>query len=158
MSPNTLHQQLLERINARKANIAVIGLGYVGLPLAVEFARAGFRVTGVEAGPARLAALKRGRSYIGDVASADLARLTMPAVVLTGQQDIPRPVAAGRQMATALGCPFVELPGAGHISSLETPGAVTDHLLSFLARVFPTVREPEEKLPEPEEPIAEIEE
>jgi UDP-N-acetyl-D-glucosamine dehydrogenase len=44
--------------------------------LAVEFARAGFRVTGVEAGPARLAALKRGRSYIGDVASADLARLT----------------------------------------------------------------------------------
>ena len=52
------------------ASIGIVGLGYVGLPLAVEFARAGFRVTGVEAGAARLAALKRGRSYIGDVADA----------------------------------------------------------------------------------------
>jgi pimeloyl-ACP methyl ester carboxylesterase len=77
---------------------------------------------------------------------------------MTGQQDIPRPVAEGRQMATAMGCPFVELPGAGHISSLETPGAVTDRLLGFLARVFPKTPEPEEKPLEPEDPIAETDE
>ena len=91
-------------------------------------------------------------------ALADLARLTLPAVVMTGQQDIPRPVAEGRQMATAMGCPFIELPGAGHISSLETPGAVTDRLLGFLARVYPKAPEPEEKPLEPEDPIAEIDE
>jgi len=91
-------------------------------------------------------------------ALADLARLTLPAVVMTGQQDIPRPVAEGRQMATAMGCAFIELPGAGHISSLETPGAVTDRLLGFLARVFPKAPEPEEKPLEPGDPIAEIDE
>jgi pimeloyl-ACP methyl ester carboxylesterase len=91
-------------------------------------------------------------------ALADLARLTLPAVVMTGQQDIPRPVAEGRQMATAMGCPFIELPGAGHISSLETPGAVTDHLRAFLAQALPKPPEPAEKPLEPEDPIAEIEE
>ena len=55
--------------------IGVVGLGYVGLPLAVEFARAGFRVTGVEVSAARAAELKRGRSYIGDVPGAEIARL-----------------------------------------------------------------------------------
>ena len=91
-------------------------------------------------------------------AMADLARLTLPAVVMTGEEDIPRPVAEGRQMATAMGCPFIELPGAGHISSLETPGAVTDHLLEFLARVFSKAAEPDEKPREPDDPIAELDE
>jgi UDP-N-acetyl-D-glucosamine dehydrogenase len=57
------------------ARIGVVGLGYVGLPLAIEFARAGMRVTGVEASPVRMAALKRGRSYIGDVSDSELSRL-----------------------------------------------------------------------------------
>ncbi|MFI5346831.1 MAG: nucleotide sugar dehydrogenase [Elusimicrobiota bacterium] len=57
-------------------SVGIVGLGYVGLPLAVEFARAGFRVTGIEASPARIGALKRGRSYIGDVPDAEIARLT----------------------------------------------------------------------------------
>ena len=39
---------LRDRIESRTASIAVVGLGYVGLPLAVEFARAGFRVTGID--------------------------------------------------------------------------------------------------------------
>jgi UDP-N-acetyl-D-glucosamine dehydrogenase len=63
------------KLLAAKARVGVVGLGYVGLPLAVEFARAGFRVTGVEAGAARAASLRRGRSYIGDVPSAEVARL-----------------------------------------------------------------------------------
>src|ERR1035437_9310675 len=58
------------------ARIGVVGLGYVGLPLAVEFARAGFRVVGVEASPARTKSLKRGRSYIEDVPDSEIKRLT----------------------------------------------------------------------------------
>jgi pimeloyl-ACP methyl ester carboxylesterase len=66
---------------------------------------------------------------------ADLSRLFMPAMVMTGAEDSARPVHEGRQMAEALGCRFIELPGAGHISSLETPDAVNQHLLRFLAEV-----------------------
>ncbi len=54
----------------KRPRVGIVGLGYVGLPLAVEFARAGFAVSGVEASPARASALKRGRSYIGDVPDA----------------------------------------------------------------------------------------
>ena len=56
-----------ERLKRRTARIGVIGLGYVGLPLAVEFAKAGFRVTGFEINPGRVERLNRGRSYIQDV-------------------------------------------------------------------------------------------
>ena len=66
---------LERKLSGGAARIGVVGLGYVGLPLAVEFARAGFSVTGVEAFAARAAALKRGRSYIGDVPSAEVAGL-----------------------------------------------------------------------------------
>ncbi len=60
------------RISSRTARIAVVGLGYVGLPLVVAFARAGFPVTGVDVDEGKVAALNAGRSYIGDVADEDL--------------------------------------------------------------------------------------
>ena len=44
----SLHALLLDRIRSKKANVGVIGLGYVGLPLALEFARHGFSVTGFD--------------------------------------------------------------------------------------------------------------
>ena len=55
--------------------IAIIGLGYVGLPLATAFADAGVDVVGIEAVAERCALVNAGESYIQDVASADLARL-----------------------------------------------------------------------------------
>ena len=55
---------LLDRIRARDARIGVIGLGYVGLPLAVEFARAGFTVTGFDVDARKTAQINCGRSYI----------------------------------------------------------------------------------------------
>jgi UDP-N-acetyl-D-glucosamine dehydrogenase len=58
---------LLKKIEDRTATIAVIGLGYVGLPMCVEFARAGFPVIGIDNNPARVADLKEGHSYILDV-------------------------------------------------------------------------------------------
>ena len=70
-SPNTA--STLERIRARQARVGVIGLGYVGLPLVVEFARAGFDVTGFDVDASKTEQINAGRSYIPDVAEADLA-------------------------------------------------------------------------------------
>ncbi len=67
--------RLSRRIARRTARVGVIGLGYVGLPLAVEFANEGFRVTGIDLDPERVAGVRRGRSYILDVPSEDLRRL-----------------------------------------------------------------------------------
>ncbi len=64
---------LAERIQNHTASIAVIGQGYVGLPLALEFARRGFRVTGLDTDPDRVAALTLGQAHSPDVSSADLA-------------------------------------------------------------------------------------
>src|SRR5262249_25053919 len=55
------------------ARVGVIGLGYVGLPLAVEFARAGFTVTGFDVDSRKIDEISAGRSYIPDVSAADLA-------------------------------------------------------------------------------------
>lgn len=56
-----------EKISSKKANVAVVGLGYVGLPLAVTVASAGFSVIGIEKSGEKLALLKKGKSYIKDV-------------------------------------------------------------------------------------------
>jgi UDP-N-acetyl-D-glucosamine dehydrogenase len=64
---------LKEKIDGRQARIGVIGLGYVGLPLAVEFCHAGFDVTGFDVDESKITEINAGRSYIGDVSSTDLA-------------------------------------------------------------------------------------
>src|SRR5471032_2737001 len=64
---------LLDRIRGKQARIGVIGLGYVGLPLAVEFARGGFDVTGFDVDVSKVAEINAGRSYIPDVPQAELA-------------------------------------------------------------------------------------
>jgi len=69
----TNKQALIEKISARTARIGVIGLGYVGLPLAVEFAGAGFRTTGFEVDDAKVRRINQGESYIPDVASEQVA-------------------------------------------------------------------------------------
>lgn len=61
------------RIEARQARIGVMGLGYVGLPLVVEFAKAGFSVTGFELDAEKVRSIMSGRSYIEDVPEAELA-------------------------------------------------------------------------------------
>jgi len=65
--------ELDRRIEAGEAHIGVIGLGYVGLPLAVEFSRAGFQVTGFDLDAAKVAAIQSGTSYIEDVPSQAIA-------------------------------------------------------------------------------------
>ena len=65
-------ETLLHKIESRKARVGIVGLGYVGLPLALEFARAGFRVVGVDVDARKVAALKKGDSYIEDVTPEEL--------------------------------------------------------------------------------------
>jgi len=66
---------LLDAIHARRARAGVIGLGYVGLPLAVEFARSGFVTTGIDLDPEKVWAINAGESYIDDVAARDVGEL-----------------------------------------------------------------------------------
>jgi UDP-N-acetyl-D-glucosamine dehydrogenase len=76
MTPlGALGSRLEERLRSRAATVGVVGLGYVGLPLAVAFARAGFPVIGVDADPARAALLTAGASPVEDVPAAELAPL-----------------------------------------------------------------------------------
>jgi len=68
-------QELGARLDAREARIGVVGLGYVGLPLAIEFTKAGFPVTGFDLDGTKVESLRKGISYIEDVPSEDVARM-----------------------------------------------------------------------------------
>jgi len=62
-----MSKELLNKLNERRATVGVIGLGYVGLPLAVEFARSGLTVTGFDLDQPRVNTINGGKSYIPDV-------------------------------------------------------------------------------------------
>ena len=68
-------QLLADKIRNRTARVGIVGLGYVGLPLAVEFARAGFTVTGIDVSEDKVRQVNAGESYIGDIPTATLAPL-----------------------------------------------------------------------------------
>ncbi|MCC7450018.1 MAG: nucleotide sugar dehydrogenase [Anaerolineae bacterium] len=68
-------QQLINRLNDRTAQIGIIGLGYVGLPLAVAFAEAGFTVIGLDVSAEKVSQLNSGSSYIPDIPTPQLAPL-----------------------------------------------------------------------------------
>ncbi|MGH9465057.1 MAG: nucleotide sugar dehydrogenase, partial [Thermoanaerobaculia bacterium] len=101
--------RLAERIARQEAVVAVLGMGYVGLPLALAFAERGFLVLGFDTDAAKVEALKGGRSYIGHLAAervaaaraagrlaatADAARLAEADALLI---CVPTPLAAGRE-------------------------------------------------------------
>src|SRR5258706_1014714 len=68
-------ESLIQKLKEKKAQIAVLGLGYVGLPLAVVFAEAGFHVTGIDPDSRKIDSLTKGISYIPDVKTDVVARL-----------------------------------------------------------------------------------
>ncbi len=81
--------ELRARIRARRARVGIIGMGYVGLPLAVEFARSGFRVDGIDVDAAKVRAINAGRTYIGDVEDRDLRDLVASGrLSATGRFDV----------------------------------------------------------------------
>jgi UDP-N-acetyl-D-glucosamine dehydrogenase len=102
-------ERLLARIEAHEALLGIIGLGYVGLPLALTFVERGFRVLGFDVDPAKVAALSRGESYIKHIdparvagaarsssltATVDFGRLDEPDVILI---CVPTPLTPQRE-------------------------------------------------------------
>jgi UDP-N-acetyl-D-glucosamine dehydrogenase len=70
-----VQQTLQQKLENRTARVAILGLGYVGLPLAVVFAEAGFAVTGIDPDRRKVEQLNQGVSYIQDVSTEQVARL-----------------------------------------------------------------------------------
>lgn len=70
-----MRRELLEKIENREIKVGVVGLGYVGLPLAVEKAKAGFKTVGFDVQNKKVEMVNRGENYIGDVVDSDLKRL-----------------------------------------------------------------------------------
>lgn len=66
--------ELREKIKTKKAKIGIVGLGYVGLPLALEFVRSGYCVTGIDKNKERVESLNRGKSYVIDIKDEDIAQ------------------------------------------------------------------------------------
>lgn len=75
LSKTSLVEELKQKISTRQAVLGVVGLGYVGLPFAVEKAKVGFKVIGVEQNPRRAEKVNRGENYIPDVRDEDLKEL-----------------------------------------------------------------------------------
>ncbi|MDD3088539.1 MAG: nucleotide sugar dehydrogenase [Candidatus Omnitrophica bacterium] len=74
MSKMTDHSELAAKIRGKKSVITVMGLGYVGLPIALEFAAKGFPVCGLDNNKKRVEKLKAGRSYINDIPSSKIKK------------------------------------------------------------------------------------
>lgn len=70
-----MKQTLLNKIENKQITVGVVGLGYVGLPLAVEKAKAGFKTIGFDVQPQKVDMVNSGINYIGDVVDRDLKEL-----------------------------------------------------------------------------------
>ncbi len=68
-------QKLREKLKTHSGKVGILGLGYVGLPLACEFAKLGFSVTGFEVDPSKTKSILAGKSYIGDIESREIREL-----------------------------------------------------------------------------------
>ncbi len=99
-----LKEVLLQKIQNREARIAIIGLGYVGLPLAVAFAKNGFSVTGIDVDTAKVDAINRGDSYVNDIPTAELMRWTLNAGSGGGRIQATPEFAALAQADAAIIC------------------------------------------------------
>ncbi len=152
-SLGALGSRLEERLKGRSATVGVVGLGYVGLPLAVAFARAGFQVIGVDADPARTTLLAGGQSPVEDVPAAELAPLVQSgrlaihsAPDALGEADaivicVPTPLGKSKEpdisfiVAAADGVARVLRPGTLVVLESTTyPGTTDEVLLPRMSR------------------------
>jgi UDP-N-acetyl-D-glucosamine dehydrogenase len=146
-----MSDELLKKISERRATVGVIGLGYVGLPLAVEFGRGGLRAIGFDVDAARVANVNAGRSHIPDVPTEQVAALVThgkleattdfsklaetDAVVIcvptplrkTKEPDISYILAASEQVKTYLHAPQLIV-----LESTTYPGTTDEVLLPML--------------------------
>jgi len=142
--------ELVERIRNRTARVVVVGQGYVGLPVAMRASAVGFPVIGLEASPPRVAALRRGESYVGDISDAelgealargytptdeiadcagfDVAVISVPTPLRDGLPDLSHIEQAGRQIG-----PYLRRGACIVLESTTYPGTTTDFLAPILA-------------------------
>jgi UDP-N-acetyl-D-glucosamine dehydrogenase len=123
-----MSMDLLGKIQDRSATVSVIGLGYAGLPLALAFADAGFRVVGVDLDGARVERLNRGDSYVQDVTPERLS-----ALVECGRFRATTDYGALRDADTVTICVPTPL-GTGHLPDLSFIEQAVDGLAPHLHR------------------------
>jgi UDP-N-acetyl-D-glucosamine dehydrogenase len=157
---NDLASQLEQKIGAGKAHVGTLGLGYVGLPLSVEFASAGLRVTGFDLSEDKVAAVRRGESYIKDVtsdrvgglvkqglldASSDFARLSeCDAVIICVPTPLGKTKDPDLSMVVDAAKAISERLHAGQLVVLESttyPGTTEELILPTLSGKGLTVGE-----------------
>jgi UDP-N-acetyl-D-glucosamine dehydrogenase len=131
----TLKNQLIRKVEAREATVGIIGLGYVGLPLAVEFAKAGLTVIGYDVSKRVVDLLMTGQSHIQDVPSSEVA-----ALVKSGKFVATTPLSKTRDPDMTYVISAAETVGrqahAGMLVVLESttyPGTTREVLLPILA-------------------------
>lgn len=145
--------ELIARLETGRVHVAVIGLGYVGLPLAVAFAEAGYRVTGIDLDVRKVEAIKQGKSYIEDVPDAKVSLLcattdfsvltTCDAVSVcvptplnkTGDPDISYILNATEQIAHHLHPNMIIV-----LESTTYPGTTTEAMLPRLIENAPQLK------------------
>ncbi len=147
-------QRLLKRIADRQARIGIVGLGYVGLPLAVAFAREGFTVAGVDLDARKVAALQRGESYIEDVPASAIAALVDKGLFSASTDYatladvdaisicVPTPLRKTKDpdisyIVDATECIATHMPAGGQLIILESttyPGTTEEIILPRLSR------------------------
>src|SRR5262245_52779772 len=144
---NSIAAELQQRIEAHAATIGVVGLGYVGLPLAVAFAEEGFPVIGVDADAGKVDRLSRGSSPVEDVADDTLARLVGDKRILLsasaealGEADaivicVPTPLSKSKEpdithvVAAAVDCARILRPGQLVVLESTTYPGTTEEVL-----------------------------
>ena len=153
-------RELIDKFTSRQAKVGVIGLGYVGLPLAVLLAEAGYRVVGIDTDENKVAAVNRGESHILDVSRETLAPLveagslsastsyddladvdgisiSVPTPLRkTGDPDLSHIMNAARKLAPALHSPMVVI-----LESTTYPGTTREVVLPELENSGLTIGE-----------------
>ena len=146
-------QALQEAITTKTALVGVVGIGYVGLPLAVEKGKVGFKVIGFDRNPVRVDQVNRGENYIGDVVDEELSRLVEEGKLRAttdfcelGRCDVvvicvPTPLTDTRdpdiQYITAVAEQLSPVLRPGQLVSLESttyPGTTEEVLLPILEK------------------------
>jgi len=122
---DSLHQ-LLDKINRRRATVAVIGLGYVGLPVCLRFAEVGFPAIGLDIDAAKVKSVRRGQSYISHIASARIAG-ALQRKTLRASTDMAE-VAAADAVILCLPTPLRDNDEPDMRYVLDTADAIAPHL------------------------------
>lgn len=144
---------LIGKINNKTAVVGVVGLGYVGLPLAVEKARMGFKVIGIEQNPERAAMVNRGQSYISGMDSNDLQQVIstdsltavssfdqiqeMDVIVICVPTPLTKNLTPDLQYVEQVSCSIADRLRPGQLVTLESttyPGTTQEVILPILNR------------------------